>query len=81
MKAQKCPDVASEFKEAVLVPVSSPASPRGNVCDIEAVRKKHDHHFSICVSRNGTARLQIHANPALTYKGETVQEVLSLALA
>ncbi len=48
----------------------------------QKISEKYGAHYSLSVARSGCARLQIHSFPAnLTYKGESVQEVLTLALA
>lgn len=41
---------------------------------------KHNCHFSLSISRSGTAKLSFHGNPQITFKAESAAEVIDMAL-
>ena len=75
-----------EGKEAGLRKKASDLLPKiqdhtASMKDLHSIREKHQSFLNLCVNANGTARLQVFSNPIIIYKGESVEEVLRMALA
>ena len=47
----------------------------------ERILKKYGACFNLVVTKHGYARIQVHTSPALSWKGESVQGVMEMALA
>ena len=69
----------SEKKASDLLPETR--NEYSSVKDLDRIRNKHQKFITLCVETTGKARLQIFADEVIVYKGESVEEVLRMALA
>ncbi len=71
--------LATSLKLASPLKVATSSHQQDEVSILDQISKKYNAHFSLSVSKNGKTVLQIHCRPTLTFKAQTVADVLTQA--